>query len=231
VKKWVEAAGPLACVQRFVGRNDTNSLTRKAFLDKVQRMLSHPGKVFILYYAGHGTKGDASWKDAKPGAFHMQDGHVNLDDLVNIWAGSQVTARRGQRFVIMADSCYSGALVSRLKEMHSERRQTGLPNLNMAVQSACGHNETSVGGVFTWRFVEQQLGKPQNFCWTSVVPPNTSCQRCHNYFNESCPNCQRMHELGFPRDLDEVQHPDFFTTWGGDSVQVDGFEMKFCRRV
>ena len=67
VKKWMEDSGPDVEVNRFVGRDDTNSLTRKAFLAKVDRLLAQPGELFILYYAGHGT--DQSERLAAPGAF------------------------------------------------------------------------------------------------------------------------------------------------------------------
>ena len=110
VKEWIERCGSAVEVERFVGRDDTNSLTRRAFLSKVERMLAQPGELFILYYAGHGTDGDAADPNGAPGAFCMQkDGFVTLDDLVNAWAGAQVTARRGQRFVIIAATRASAA--------------------------------------------------------------------------------------------------------------------------
>jgi len=42
-QNWVKAAGPLACVKLFVGHSNTKSLTRKAFLYKVERLLSDSG--------------------------------------------------------------------------------------------------------------------------------------------------------------------------------------------
>jgi len=67
VKKWMEDSLDQMWINRFVGRDDTNSLTRKAFLAKVDRLLAQPGELFILYYAGHGT--DQSERLAAPGAF------------------------------------------------------------------------------------------------------------------------------------------------------------------
>jgi hypothetical protein len=231
VKEWMESSGPVE-VNRFVGRDDTNSLTRKAFLAKVERLLAQPGELFILYYAGHGTDGTQAEHDAAPGAFCMQkDGYVTLDDLVNLWAGAQVTARRGQRFVIIADSCFSGALVGRLKQMHRERRREGLPNLNMAVQSACGTHETSTGGLFTRPFVEKQTGERSKFDWKGAIPHKSVCS-CRSFFKDGCSSCAMLHEeFGFPRHIGDVQHPDFFTTWGEDTINIGGFTLRFYRRV
>lgn len=226
----MEDSGPDVEVNRFVGRDDTNSLTRKAFLAKVDRLLAQPGELFILYYAGHGT--DQSERLAAPGAFCMQkDGYVTLDDLINVWAGQQVTARRGQRFVIIADSCFSGALVERLKQIHLERKREGLPNLNVAVQSACGVRETSMGGVFTLPFVEKQMGKRASFDWKGAVPHKSVCTACRSYYKDGCPSCTKLHKAGFPRSVDEVQHPDYFTTWGADNVSAGGFSLRFYRRA
>ena len=233
VKDWMESAGPhLVDVNRFVGRDDTNSLTRKAFLNKVDRLLEQPGQVFVLYYAGHGTDGQQPVINSVPGAFCMQkDGFVTLEDLINSWVGPQVTARRGQKFVVIADSCHSGALVQQLKMIHRERSREGLPNLNMAVQSACGASELSSGGLFTKPFVEKQMGDRMRFDWKAAMPHPSICGACRKFYTPKCANCALLHSAGYPRTLDEVQHPDYFTTWGGDTVSIDGFDMRFYRRA
>ena len=46
-------------------------------------------------------------------------GFVTLDDLIDAWVGVRALDRRGQRFVIVADSCFSGALVDQLKAEHA----------------------------------------------------------------------------------------------------------------
>ena len=68
VKSWLEEGN--VNVNRFVGRDDTNSLTKRAFLSKVNKLFEQPGSLFILYYAGHGT--DETRGEAAPGAFCMQ---------------------------------------------------------------------------------------------------------------------------------------------------------------
>eukprot|EP00947_MAST-08B_sp_MAST-8B-sp1_P006469 g6469.t1 len=249
VKEWLEETAEVAEVKRFVGRDDTNSLTRRAFLNKVDKLLAQPGKVFVLYYAGHGTGGGSSDDggggggggdydddDAAPGAFCMQkDGYVTMDDLINAWVGAQVTARRGQRFVIVADSCHSGALVDYLREKHRERRREGLPNLNMAVQSACGAAELSTGGLFTQSFLEQQQrkrfsGKSGGFDWAGCVPEPTACTKCRKFFQSSCSNCRKMRDDGYPVTVEEVQHPTYFATFGGSSVEEGRFKLRFYAR-
>ena len=162
----------------------------------------------------------------------QKDGYVTLDDLINMWVGPKVTARRGQRFVIIADSCHSGALVQRLKEMHLERKREGLPNLNVAVQSACAANELSTGGLFTAPFVEKQLGERSRFDWKGAVPHKSICTKCRSYYTDKCTSCAHLHKVvGFPRNVDDVQHPDFFATWGGDDAKASGFTLKFYRRA
>ena len=68
VKSWLEEGN--VNVDRFVGRDDTNSLTKCAFLSKVNKLFKQRGSLFILYYAGHGT--DENRGEAAPGAFCMQ---------------------------------------------------------------------------------------------------------------------------------------------------------------
>ena len=84
VKDWCIAQFD-AVVTRFVCREDTESLTRKGFLNKVDRLLEQKGNVFILYNAGHGTK-DAPF----PGAFCLkgkrENNYVQLSDFINAWA-------------------------------------------------------------------------------------------------------------------------------------------------
>jgi hypothetical protein len=152
--------GVEVAVERFVGRCDTNSLTRKAFLNKLNRLLADPEpSLYILYYAGHGTESTDATLHCSPGAFCMQpihEGFVSIDDLVNAWHGPDIGLRRGKRFLVVADSCHSGAMVEALRAVHEERVRRRQPDLNMAVQSACGADEVAYGGTFTNAFLHFQ---------------------------------------------------------------------------
>ena len=44
-------------------------------------------------------------------------------------------------------------------------------------------------------------------------------------------SCTKLHKAGFPRSVDEVQHPDYFTRWGADNVSAGGFSLRFYRRA
>ena len=235
VKQFLEDSSAVEEITRFVGRDDTNSLTRQAFLSKLDKLLQEDSDVFILYYAGHGTSGHPDIPDCAPGALCMKsDGYISLDDLINAWVGFGTYHRRGKRFVVVADSCHSGALVEQLRATHEDRRRKRLPNLNMAVQSACGANELSMGGVFTRPFLAEQRGGGgggDGFNWEGCVPHVAACGSCRSYYKEACGGCEWLHKrCGFPRHVDDVQHPNYFSTFGGTCVEVDGFKLSFYRR-
>jgi hypothetical protein len=140
------------CVTQFVGRDDTSSLTKTRFLNMVERMFEKPGKVFVLYYAGHGTDDKKN-----PGAFCVkgEECYVTLDDLINCWLGPRAhRGRRGKKFIIVADSCHSGHLVEQLKK-EDKKRGKGF-KLNMGIQAACAPDEVSWDGLFTRLFFDAQ---------------------------------------------------------------------------
>jgi len=216
-------------VTQFVGRDDTESLTKVGFLNKVGRLLEQPGKVFILYYSGHGT--DENSCEVKPGGFCMKKGgFVTLDDLIDAWVGVCALDRRGQRFVIVADSCFSGALVDQLKAEHRLREREGLPPLNMAVQSASRAHETSLDGFFTKKWLESnQTGR--EFDLSDAVPNPRMCRTCEYYYCPGCEECEYFHHsLNWPRDLNDVQHPDYFCTWRDTGIDINGSRLDFYRR-
>lgn len=197
--------GAEVLVERFVGRSTTNSLTRKAFLSKLDRLLADPEPtLYILYYAGHGTSSADPTRNCSPGAFCMQpwsEGYVSIEDLVNAWHGADIGKRRGKRFLVIADSCHSGAMVDALRAVHEQRERKRQPNLNMAVQSACSAEQFSYGGTFTNAFLHYNDDDRVDFDWREY-------------------------------DRKEKQHPDYFSTWGGKSLETsDGFKIRLFRRT
>ena len=63
------------------------------------------------------------------------------------------------------------------------------------------------------------------------MPHVAVCGGCRSYYNEACGQCERLHKrYGFPRHVGDVQHPNYFSTFGGACVEVDGFKLKFYRR-
>jgi hypothetical protein len=191
-------------VERFVGKSTTNSLTRKSFLSKLGRMLADPEPtLYILYYAGHGTEESNPELNCSPGALCMQplsEGFVSVEDLVNAWHGADIAQRGEKRFLVVADSCHSGALVDALRAVHEQRERKRQPNLNMAIQSACRSDELSYGGTFTNAFIRYQE-ESGDFDWRDC-------------------------------DLNGKQHPDYFSTWGGKSLETsDGFKIRLFRRT
>jgi hypothetical protein len=191
-------------VERFVGKCTTNSLTRKSFLSKLGKLLADPEPtLYILYYAGHGTEESNPERNCSPGAFCMQpqgEGYVSVEDLVNEWHGADIAQRGEKRFLVVADSCHSGALVNALRAVHEQRERKRQPNLNMAIQSACSSGELSYGGTFTNAFIHYQE-ESGDFDWRDY-------------------------------DLERKQHPDYFSTWGGKSLETsDGFKIRLFRRT
>eukprot|EP00959_Pyramimonas_sp_CCMP1952_P464656 9486991-Pyramimonas_sp.AAC.1 len=65
------------------------------------------------------------------------------------------------------------------------------------------------------------------------------CSKCNNYFDGQCSRCLRI-RLSLPEILheDDLQHPVFYTTWGGQNLEQSkitlpdgGFEFRFFMRA
>jgi hypothetical protein len=210
----------------FVGKDASGALTRLAFRNKLERLLDTDGqRVFVLYFAGHGS-GDPE----HPGALHVEDGVITFGDLLACWEAKK--RLRSQYFVVIADSCHSGALVDQLKALPKDRRE----GLNMAVQAACRADELSTGGVFTETFTRKQLEPPGKFEWAKIYEQMTThCRSCGTFFNQACGECRYMHrEMGYPLSKEELQHPTFYCTWtreGTAEVPVPAAGLRFFKRA
>ncbi|KAG8469853.1 hypothetical protein KFE25_006308 [Diacronema lutheri] len=213
----------------FVGKDESGALTRVAFRSKLNRMLATAGKrVFILYFAGHGS-GDAAHR----GALVVEDGVITFEDLLECWEAKPIGARRSQYFIVIADSCHSGALRDSLAKLDKARKDV----LNMAVQAACGADELSAGGVFTETFTGKQRTPAVHFEWQKIFEDQRpTCSECGAFFTESCRQCRRIHrDMGYPRSKEDVQHPAFFCTWkceqtGPPAVPVSSAALRFFKR-
>ena len=226
VKDWLEGQPGVALLRSFVGRDDTNSLTRRAFLNKIERLFEEPGPVFVTYYAGHGS--------SDGGKLCMQDGYVRFEDVVALWEERLLAAASSEelRFVLIADSCHSGSLVTALKDYERARKdERSARPLRMAVQAACRAGELSTGGCFTSGFIRKQDGK--NFDWARFVEKPAACRVCRAFYQEGCDFCAVLHDqYHCAKDTSEVQHPDFYATWGeGELIDPGGFRMRLFRRA
>lgn len=108
--------------------------------------------LYLLYYAGHGT--------LPHGQFCLEKNEtVTLDDILGVWAASAPYLVGGSKLLIVADSCFSGAMAARLRAICTRKGQTGTREATAArsvtVQAACAADELSHGGVFTNRYVEE----------------------------------------------------------------------------
>jgi len=177
---------------------DGGKMTAPYFLREFKKLLHAPNNqnktVFILYYAGHGSQ-------RMNGAFCMERStFVSLKDLVDVWK-ARPGRKRFQKLIIVADSCFSGALIDVLKSYKKAERDT----LGIGIQAACQNMEFSEGGVFTEVFTHKQLYN-EKFQWARLA------------FLHGC-------------SVDEIQHPTFFTTWGTDNIETKkGFSFKFFKR-
>jgi hypothetical protein len=176
-----------------VGR-DGGKLTRGAFINLVEDLINVPPKlIYLLYYAGHGSQNG--------GALVMEDGLVSLNDIISVWE-RRPGRLRGQKLILIADSCHSGGLIRHLQGIPKRDRDT----LNIGIQAACSADELSSGGIFTEVFTLKQLHN-KNFQWL-----------------------KRAEEQGC--DVEKIQHPCFYTTWGTNTATTpDGFEFRFYKRA
>jgi hypothetical protein len=188
--------GDVETLAPVVGK-DGGELTCRAFMDSVEALIVKvpPKAVYMLYYAGHGS--------SDRGALCMEDGKIHLSDIISVWK-RRPGSRRGQKLVIVADSCYSGLMIRELQAIPKGERDT----LNVGIQAACRHDELSSGGIFTEVFTMKQL-ENRNFHW------------------------QQTADQKYGGDASKIQHPCYYTTWGGRTAttgESDGFEFRFFER-
>jgi hypothetical protein len=238
VKRHFQQKGglPIEVHSSFVGKEGSGSLTRRAFLNKLERLFAVPGKkLYILYYAGHGS-GDG-------GKLCMEDGYVTFEDILHAWQERPIAARRSQYFVLIADSCHSGQLVEKLKKLPKAERDV----LNMAVQAACAGDELSSGGVFTETFFGKQENPPKKFQWKAIFDEEVADleaqaksegrvhdSSCSGYFSECCRLCRHIRRANGrylnPRSKEDLQHPTFYSTWRANKIELGGAELRLFER-
>ena len=118
---------------------DPKGATGKAkALRAVEDFLREDAAVYVLYYSGHGERGEPGevLGGETGGALVVglgggERGLVTLADLIGVWVRTR-GRRRGSRFLLVVDACYSGKLVSKLRCM-PKREQDGL---GIAIQAA-----------------------------------------------------------------------------------------------
>jgi len=134
--------------------------------------------------------------------------------------------RRGQKLVIIADSCYSGALIDTLKNVHKDREKNKRPNLNIGVQASCAARDKAVDGYFMEAFLRWQITEPSAaFDWPAYRKQweekqrewgsrEDKCEECEKAENKWCDVCLEWCTTGIHRYReDEFQQPGFFHTW------------------
>lgn len=72
--------------------------------------------LYVLYYAGHGDKPD--------GHFCLERKETaNLDDILDVWAASAPYKAGASKLLVVADSCFSGHMVARLRALCAQAQQ------------------------------------------------------------------------------------------------------------
>lgn len=108
--------------------------------------------LYVLYFAGHGDEPDGHFCVEKRQT-------VTLDDILAVWAASAPYKAGGSRLLIVADSCFSGRMAARLRDICTRpgqraNRQAEAARM-VAVQAACGYDELAWDGCFTSRYVNE----------------------------------------------------------------------------
>lgn len=121
-----------------------NSMTTQTVLSRLAEFFDEDELrwgVLIVTWSGHGVVGTGNWA--------LKDGAVSLDDVLRHWDDSKLGKQNALLFLLL-DACHSGAWVD-------EARRRRL--VNVAVQSACAADETSVDGAFTSNYPQFQTGR------------------------------------------------------------------------
>jgi len=157
-------------------------LSATTFLNIFNEMIQDRSKsYFFLYYSGHGDE---------DGNFVMDDGSkISFDDVVQLWTANlnerrDGHGRRRRRLIIVADCCFSGKWVQKLKQYFKTE-----PGVSIGIQAACREDEYSIDTAFTKEF-GQKIAEGTNFKWKKREEPKDAAD-------------------AFP-----PQHPTFFSTWG-----------------
>jgi hypothetical protein len=166
--------------------------------------------------------------------------------------------RRGEKLVILLDSCGSGHWVHKLESgavdgVHWREKE----NLNVGIEAACLPHECSFDGFFTHTFMAKQLpgkhtlmgkdGKQKDakkFSWKEFYE-STRCARsthahdCVEAIILDASICFVFYRLEAEKDGCGseggcIQHPQFYTTWGkkdvsASIVNVGSQQIRFFR--
>jgi hypothetical protein len=157
---------------------------REEALQRISDFLAQPSDVKVLYYSGHGAKGEEQTRLGGEtggalsvgGALSEEQGLVTFEDIVNAWEKAK-GMRRGLRLVLVVDACYSGKLVAKLRDMPNGRKEA----LGLAIQAAGNARQgvkeaealhagkTWQAGLFTGYWVPKQTDQ--------VIPLSRPCAR------------------------------------------------------
>jgi hypothetical protein len=155
--------------------------------------------LYILYYSGHGEPGEAGEElgGRTGGALCIGRSTLTFEDLKRVWTQSKREfPRRGRRLLVIADSCFSGKLVSKLRNL-SRDEQT---DLNIAIQSAGNARQTVTEEKgFVHGGYEFEAGRFTAY-WTSKQTKTVKWTASE-------------------------QHPQFYATWDYTSCDVSKFEV------
>uniref|UniRef100_A0A0G4HW91 Uncharacterized protein n=1 Tax=Chromera velia CCMP2878 TaxID=1169474 RepID=A0A0G4HW91_9ALVE len=185
------AMPPMDVVSRFDAMGALRSMFRKG------KGVASP--LFFFFYAGHGEaprpEHGGAVGDPRAGALLMQrdpgwgereklkmrdnDGLVvnllTFDDILSVWRAERRSLDANARFVIMADSCFSGSFAVKLREASLKEK-----HLNMAVQSAGnvqpvkersaahGGHIWSNGELTSWWIAKNTADRPGGVRWSST---------------------------------------------------------------
>eukprot|EP00965_Chrysotila_dentata_P259803 6213685-Pleurochrysis_carterae.AAC.1 len=186
-------------------RCDPKADSKSKVVQTIFNFLCQPAKMYVIYYSGHGSKGE-------PGQTHggrtggalcvgCEDddaGHLTYDELVEMW---QQVRSRGQRLVLVADACYSGKLWAKLRDTPKPQQV----DLGLAIQAAGN----------AWQAVSEKGGGPgtrhggeeyKNGIFTGY------------WISRQKPAAVRW--------SDKEQHPQFYATWAYDSCDRTFFDVE-----
>ena len=120
------------------------------------------------------------------------------------------------------------------KPKAEKRKRAGKGDVSATPFVEAGDDGGAGPGVFTETFMCKQASPPKKFQWQQIFNDyvdNVECSECGEYFKEGCRRCRYIHrQLGYPSSKEDIQHPTFYSTWGGKHVEIGGAELRFFKR-
>jgi hypothetical protein len=133
--------GKGVAMERTFVCNRRGSTSKHELLNVLADFLLREAAVHVVYYSGHGDQGEEGQKLGGltggalmvgcPDVVGSTDALVTLDDLMHVWDVAR-GRRRGGKLLLVIDACYSGKLVTKLRNLPKGVQDT----LNIAIQAA-----------------------------------------------------------------------------------------------